>query len=423
VIRVWTALACFALVACGGRAAPSAPKQDVVQTGADVVQTGADVLRASGFAPLKGKRIGLIANQTSRTGGQHLADLLHAEAGVELVSLFGPEHGLRGDNDAGSAVEDGVDEVTGIPINSLYGDLRAPDPEVLADLDLLVFDIQDIGARFYTYIATMGLAMESAALAGIPFMVLDRPNPLGGDLVDGFVLEKEFESFVGPFPIPIQHGLTVGELARMIKGESWRNGMSELELDVVELQGWRRSMLWPETGLGWVATSPNIPDFETALVYVGLCLVEATTVNEGRGTDTPFLVIGAPELDGDALADAVMRAGLEGIRIEAVSYTPVSMPGRSTNPRHRDELVQGIRLEVTDPQKLRPVALGIHILSNLTRLAGPDVLRPSGLSRLGGTGRLFESLSAGADAESIVGAWALEVERFRELRAGYLLYD
>jgi uncharacterized protein YbbC (DUF1343 family) len=417
VTRLAGLLACLLLAACAPSGGEPAPGE------VTVVKTGADVLRESGFARLQGLSVGLIANQTSRTGGRHLADWLSEDSGVELVALFGPEHGLRGDNDAGSTIEDGIDDKTGVPVYSLYGERRAPDPEVLSELDVLVFDIQDIGARFYTYIATMGLAMEAAARADVGFLILDRPNPLGGELVDGFVLEKEFESFVGPFPIPIQHGLTVGELARMVRGESWLPGLADLDLEVEKLQGWRRSLLWPETGLEWIPTSPNIPDFETALVYAGMCLVEATTVNEGRGTESPFLLVGAPDLDSRALVSQLDRARLSGIRFELAGYTPVSMPGKSTNPRHLREAVTGIRLEVTDARSLRPVQLGINVLSALSSVAGTGVLRPRGLSRLGGTDRLFEALSAGEPADSIVNMWAEDVAAFRALRAGYLLYD
>ena len=388
----------------------------------EAVATGADVLRNSGFAVLAGKRVGLIANQTSRTGGLHLADLLHDHPEVRLAALFGPEHGLRGDADAGLEVEDGIDDDTGVPVYSLYGDRRAPDAEVLAELDVLVFDIQDVGARFYTYIATMGLAMEAAAAAGVPFVVLDRPNPLGGERVDGFVLESGFESFVGPYPIPVQHGLTVGELARMIQGRSWIEGASEVDLQVIPMEGWSRAMLWPDTGLPWIPTSPNIPTFEAALVYPGMCFLEATTANEGRGTETPFPVAGAPGLDGDRLAAAAGRASA-GLTAEAHRYTPISLPGRSTNPRHRDTEVVGIRLTVTHAEEVRPLALGVQVLAELVAQMGPDAVRASGMNRLAGTERLTEALLGGRAADEIVQSWAEEVEAFRTLRAPYLLYD
>ena len=259
--------------------------------------TGADLLVASGFAALAGKRVGLITNQTGLVGGEHLADLLSKAPGLKLAAIFAPEHGFRGKAEAGASVRGGVDAKTGVPIFSLYGATRKPTQVMLRNVDVLVFDIQDVGARFYTYISTMGLAMQAAAAARIPFVVLDRPNPLGGEYVSGFVLEPSLRSFVGQYPIPIVHGLTVGELARMIKGEGWLEGLGALELSVVEMQGWRRSMRWPQTERAWVATSPNIPTFESALVYPGIGIVGEAEVSEGRGTPTPFSLFAAPWLD------------------------------------------------------------------------------------------------------------------------------
>ncbi len=210
------------------------------------VSTGADRLARDGFRALGRRRVGLVTNQTGRSGGRHIVDQMVA-AGVRLAAVLAPEHGFRGEVEAGKAVRDGRDPKTGIPIHSLYGATQKPTPAMLAGLDVLVFDIQDIGARFYTYISTMGLAMQAAAEARLPFMVLDRPNPLGGTYVDGFVLEPAHRSFVGQYPIPIVHGLTVGELARMIKGERWLDGLGQMALEVIEMQGWQRAMRWPAT--------------------------------------------------------------------------------------------------------------------------------------------------------------------------------
>jgi uncharacterized protein YbbC (DUF1343 family) len=422
VTRLASILFIVLLTACGpsGDAAKLESETSIPSTG---MQTGADGLRLSGFASLAGLRVGLIANQTSVSGGQHLADLIYDAPDVTLAALFGPEHGLRGEADAGAVVTDGIDDRTGTPVYSLYGERRSPPPEVLGSLDILIFDIQDIGARFYTYISTMGLAMKAAADAGVPFMVLDRPNPLGGTLVDGFVLDEGFESFVGAYPIPVQHGMTVGELAQMVKGLGWIEGLEGLDLRIEKVQGWARADLWSSYGSDWIATSPNIPTFETALVYAGMCLLEATTVNEGRGTASPFMTIGAPGLDGPALARLIDGASLSGLRIEATSYTPVSMPGKSTNPRHRDELVSGIAITVTDPALVRPLALGVSVLAGLVSLQGPDVLVERTMSRLGGTGRLYEALVAGEPAEAVVALWAQELEAFRIARKPYLLYD
>ncbi len=272
------------------------------------VATGADRLAASGFAALAGKRVGLITNQTGRVGDEHLADALSRAPNLKLAAIFAPEHGFRGQAEAGASVRSGRDAKTGVPIHSLYGATRKPTQAMLRGVDVLVFDIQDVGARFYTYISTMGLAMQAAAAARIPFVVLDRPNPLGGEYVSGFVLEPPCRSFVGQYPIPIVHGLTVGELARMIQGERWLDGLEALELSVVEMQGWRRSMRWPQTQREWVATSPNIPSFEAALVYPGIGIVGEAEVSEGRGTPTPFSLFAAPWLDAARTAQAAERA-------------------------------------------------------------------------------------------------------------------
>ncbi|NNE69141.1 MAG: DUF1343 domain-containing protein [Rhodothermales bacterium] len=384
-------------------------------------RTGADILVAESFASLDGLRVGLIANQTSRSGDGHLADLIHDAPNVELVALFGPEHGLRGDADAGLAVEDGVDDRTGVPVYSLYGSRREPDPAVLAGIDVLVFDIQDIGARFYTYIATMGESMEAAAQAGVPFVVLDRPNPLGGLLVDGYVLEPGFESFVGPYPIPIQHGMTVGELAAMVKGQGWIEGADSLDLSVVEVEGWTRAELWSDAE-AWIPTSPNIPRFENALVYPGMCLLEATTANEGRGTPNPFLQFGAPGLDNGKVV-GILNTDVPGVAAQALTYAPESIPGKSTNPRHLGTSLNGVTVTVNEPSEVRPLALGIAVLRALVDQQGPEVLRQAGMARLAGTDRLYEALVRGDDAKTIVESWAEEVRAFEELRRPYLLYD
>src|SRR5690606_29444653 len=279
-----------------------------------------------GFRDLAGLRVGLVTNRTARVdtadgGPPHLIDRLHAAPGVTLAALFGPEHGLRGTAEAGDRVEGGRDAATGAPIHSLYGQRQKPSQAQLAGLDALVFDMQDVGARFYTYISTMGYAMQAAAEAGLPFVVLDRPNPLG-DGVKGWVMEPAHQSFVGRYPIPVTHGMTVGELARMIQGEGWLSGLEGLDLRVIALGGYRRPMPWEEPGLPWVPPAPNIPDVATARVYPGAALFENSAVNEGRGTRTPFRVVGAPWADAAALADTLNARGLPGVRFEPAAYTP-----------------------------------------------------------------------------------------------------
>lgn len=392
-----------------------------------VVSTGAELFAANEFAELQGKRVGLIVNHTARVDTSHLVDLMHAVDGVEVSALFGPEHGIRGSADAGAKIDDGRDSATGAPIYSLYGATRKPTQEMLENVDALVYDIQDVGARFYTYISTLGLAMQAAAEKGIPIYVLDRPNPLGGNYVSGFVLEDEHESFVGQYPIPAAYGLTIGELAAMIRGEGLLPGVSDAELHVISMEGWQRDMLWPETGLPWIPPSPNIPDFETALVYAGTVLFEAVSASEGRGTETPFTLLGSPWADGGALADTLNAAGLEGVRFDSASFTPRSIEGMSSNPKLMDEDLQGIRITVTDPDAYRSVEAGIHILHAFLQQAedaGEEDFfsRPESLARLSGTNRLFEMFENGSSPEEIIDSWQSEVDEFRRQREPYLLY-
>jgi uncharacterized protein YbbC (DUF1343 family) len=392
------------------------------------VTTGAEALTRSGFAALAGKRVGLIANQTSRIGSEHLADLLAKAPGVRLAAILAPEHGFRGQAEAGAKVADAVDARTGVPVYSLYGKTRKPTPAMLRQVDVLVFDIQDIGTRFYTYISTLGLAMQAAATAGIPLVVLDRPNPLGGEHVSGFVLEPARATFVGKYPIPIVHGLTVGELARMIKGEAWLHGLGALELTVVPMEGWRRARRWPALQRPWVPTSPNMPSFEAALVYPGIGIVgEGLKVNEGRGTPTPFSLFGAPWIGGASLAQRLNAAGLAGVRFEPHSYTPHSIPGVALTPRFEGKLIGGVRIVVTDADRFQPMEAGVHVLAALfaeARAKGIDdpVADLGMLNALAGTRRLHRMLADGRSAAEIIAAWQEEVARFRGQRGRYLLY-
>lgn len=416
--RLLVALAVFTLPLGGCRA------QTEEASSGPGVRTGADRLVDSGYGILRGRRVGLIANHTSTSGGTHLADLLHAAPDVRLVALFGPEHGIRGDQDAGRTVGDTTDAATGLPVYSLYGERRSPPSAVLDSIDVLVFDIQDVGARFYTYISTMGRSMEAAAAAGVEFVVLDRPNPVGGARVDGYVLEPGFESFVGIFPIPVQHGMTVGELASMAVGERWLPGLDSLRLTVVKAEGWTRDTLWPATGLAWVPTSPNIPDFETALLYPGMCFFEGLTASEGRGTDHPFAMVGAPWLDAGAAVARLSADPPAGVRFEAVRYTPRSLPGRATSPRYQDQDIPGIRIHVVDPAVVRPMDVGLRVLEAFFADPDrpPDLVRSAGLARLAGTRRLEAALLEGRGASAVLADWADETARFDSLRSSYLLY-
>ena len=392
----------------------------------DSVLTGARVLARDGFRQLQGRRVGLVVNHTAKVDSVHLIDLIDRAPGVELGALFGPEHGLRGTAGAGEEVAGGKDPKTGTPIYSLYGETRKPRADMLKNLDVLVFDIQDIGARFYTYITTLGLTMQAAAEADLPFIVLDRPNPLGGRHVAGFVLDEQHASFVGRYPIPVQYGLTVGELARMVQGEEMLEGLDSLDLSVISMENWQRTMQWPETGLPWIAPSPNIPDFETALVYPGAAFFEATAASEGRGTDHPFKLIGTPWADGQALADSLNARDLPGVRFEASQFTPRSIPGASANPKLEGQQLEGIRYVITDASVFRPVATGVHVLHAFYQQAPSKeqfITRPEWLAKLSGSEQLYEMLKAGYPPRKIVASWEDAVQAFRQERRPYLLYE
>ena len=393
------------------------------------VRPGAEVLADNYFGALSGLRVGLIANHTTRLDTAHLADRLAAAPDVELGAIFAPEHGFRGTAGAGEAVEDGKDLRTGVPIYSLYGDTRRPTPEMMEGLDALVFDVQDVGARFYTYITTMGLAMQSAAEADARFVVLDRPNPLGGTYTSGFVLEPEHTSFVGRYPIPIAHGLTIGELAQYINEDELLPGVESLDLSVVPVENWTRDQQWPDTGLEWRPPSPNLPTWETALLYPGMCVFEGVRVSEGRGTERPFLQIGAPWSPEAAqwVVDTLRTHDLSGVAVDTVSFTPRSMPEAAPSPRFEGKEVYGFEVEVTDRRTVDPLAVGVHALHAMyhrARARGDSafVSRPEHLTRLAGTDRLLRQLEAGVPADSMIASWRDEVDRFRDRRRPYLLY-
>lgn len=422
----WAAYCCLflLLIAC---ASDTPEAENIEEPAPPAFLTGAEVLQQANLEQLRGKRVGLIVNHTAMVGDEHIIDVIHQAPDVELVALFGPEHGIRGNEDAGAQVQDGVDQGTGIPIFSLYqGDTRKPAPESLEGIDVLVFDIQDIGARFYTYISTLGLTMQAAADQGIAFMVLDRPNPLGGDYVSGYVLEEANTSFVGQYPIPVAHGMTVGELARLIKGEAFLGGLEELDLSVINMAGWTRDTKWHELGRTWIPPSPNIPDVYTAFVYSGTCFFEAVQASEGRGTRMPFLQVGALWGNADGLANQLMVYGLEGVEFEPVSFTPVSIEGMSSNPRFEDQAVGGVKLNVTDFHAFKPVETGIYVLYTFYN-ATPDDARAEfindrWLRLLAGTDRLKASLETGQTPQEIIESWGVELDAFKTLRDEYLLY-
>ena len=373
------------------------------------VLTGLDVLRRDGFAALRGSRLGLITNHTglARDGTPGI-DLLHAAPEVTLIALFSPEHGIRGALDR-DGIPDTRDEKTGLPVYSLYGERRAPDIEQLAALDTLVFDIQDIGCRFYTYISTMTLAMEAAAKAGKRFVVLDRPNPIGGTAVGGPLREGGFD-FIAAHPLPLRHGLTAGELARLIAAErKWK-----LDLQIVRCENWRRSQWYDETGLPWINPSPNMRSLEAAALYPGIGMLEFTNLSVGRGTDAPFLVVGAPWVDDEALARDLSSAGLAGVRVTPVRFTPAAS-------KFENQLCRGVRFSVTDREALDSIALGAALASSLCRRQASE-FDTRNLNRLLLHQPTAAALKAGAGWREVRALWRRDERAFVLRRRPYLLY-
>jgi uncharacterized protein YbbC (DUF1343 family) len=380
------------------------------------VKVGADILLEKRLDLLKGKRVGLITNQTGRTSsGEYLLDELLARH-VVVTALFGPEHGIRGAEAAGESVADSVDESTHIPVFSLYGRIRKPTPLMLKDVDLLLYDIQDVGARFYTYLSTLGLCMEAAAEKGIPIVVLDRPDPLGGMITDGPVLPDSLRSFVGMFPVPVVYGLTVGEFASMANGERWLARGVRADLTVVPMEGWRRVMGWDDTGLPWVPPSPNIRRPETVLVYPATCYLEATNISEGRGTDSPFHLLGAPFIDGRKLMRTLERDSLRGVRLREASFTPASSKFAGIS-------CSGVRIDLLPGNSLRPVRLGLSLFSALEKVCGDSIsVRRRSFARLMGDAEALDLIAAGKSSSFIARRWESGLRAFRERSAAYHIY-
>ncbi len=374
------------------------------------VLTGLDVLIKDAFAPLRGQRIGLVTNHTGLTADLRSAiDVLHSAADVRLKALFGPEHGIRGDRD--EKVTDAVDAATGLPIYSLYGQSYKPRADVLKDLDALVFDIQDIGCRFYTYISTMGHCLEACAEAGIHMVVLDRPNPIGGVRVEGPIADADSLSFIAWHTMPVQHGMTVGELARMFNDE---RGIGA-GLIVVPCQGWRRSDWFDATGLTWTNPSPNMRCLNQATLYPGVGLLETTNLSVGRGTDTPFEHFGAPWLDARGLAATLNARKLPGVRFVPIRFTPRSSVFQGTE-------CHGINVVITQRSALRSVRTGLEIARAILDIHGKQ-WQVDRYARLLVNRETLEALKAGEDVGRIERLWSSGLRRFATWRARYLLYS
>lgn len=373
------------------------------------VMTGIDVLRAEGFSLLRGRRVGLVTNHTGRArDGASTIDLLHAAKDVKLVALFSPEHGIRGVLDVN--VPSTRDERTGLPIHSLYGETQRPTAAMLEGIDTLVVDLQDVGVRFYTYTTTMAFVMEEAARRGIKVVVLDRPNPIGGFQIEGPLLDKSLVSFVGYLSMPVRHGMTLGELARLFNKEASIGA----DLTVVEMTGWSRESWFDETALAWINPSPNMRNLIQATLYPGIGAIEYSNVSVGRGTDTPFEQIGAPWIDGGKLAEALSARNLPGVAFYPVSFTPSSS-------KYAGEECRGVFLIVTDRAALRPVRVGLEIAAALLRVH-PDKFDLLTTEKLIGSPETIARLKAQEDPARIAEAWAADEARWRLRRAPFLIY-
>jgi uncharacterized protein YbbC (DUF1343 family)/CubicO group peptidase (beta-lactamase class C family) len=371
---------------------------------------GIDVLARDGFALLKGRRVGLITNHTGRDReGRSTIDLLFNAPDVKLVALFSPEHGIRGALDQ-EKITNSTDEKTGLPVFSLYGETRQPTPEMLKGVDVLVYDIQDIGARFYTYISTLGLAMEAAAKNKVKFVVLDRVNPINGADVEGPVADADKLSFIAHHQIPIRHGMTVGEIAGLFNRERSINA----DLQVVKVEDWGRDQWFDSTGLTWVNPSPNMRSLTQATLYPGVCLLEPTNVSVGRGTDTPFEVIGAPWMDGRRLAEALNNAKLAGVRFVPVRFTPKSSV-------HQGKECGGVNVIITDRAQFEPVLAGLEMAVQIRKLFPKD-FEADRFNRLLVSDKIFAAFRQGSDARAMRQIWEGELQAFRAVRAKYLLY-
>jgi uncharacterized protein YbbC (DUF1343 family) len=396
----------------GGGAGASARPAAVVGG----VRVGIEFLDTEKGGVLKGKKVGLVAHGASvDTEGHHAVDVLKKN-GVQVVRIFTPEHGLQGRVAAGQKIESGKDPRSGLPLVSLYGEKNKPSAEELKDLDALVYDLQDAGVRFYTYISTLLLCLDAAADAGIEFVVLDRPNPLGGERVEGPMSDPRdavAASFVNMAPGPLVHGLTAGEMARYANARREKAA----KLTVIPMKGWKRSMVWADTGRTWVTPSPNLRSAEAATAYPGTALIEATNVSEGRGTEAPFLLIGAPWADAAALA----AISVPGFALEATKFTPHAAES-APDPKFKDQECNGVRVKVTDARAAKPYTLGVALLATLRKSKEFAWRSEGALDRLAGTRKLREALEKDLAVDAIVEADAPAIEAFRKERREALTY-
>jgi uncharacterized protein YbbC (DUF1343 family) len=384
---------------------------------------GADLLFSENLNLISGKKVGVVCNHTSLLAdGKHLVDALLDQNNVSVKSIFTPEHGFKGSAEAGELIDYKKNLYKNIPIVSLYGKDRKPSKENLKDVEVLIFDIQDVGARFYTYISTMYYVLEAAGENNIPVIILDRPNPIGGNYVDGSVLDPNYKSFVGIAEIPTTHGMTVGELAKYFVGEKLISTWKNVSLNVISCKDWKREIP-TQYSSKWNSPSPNINSLETALVYPGICLIEGTNISEGRGTRFPFLQIGAPFFSSEDIIEKLELLKVEGAEFQTVTFIPEDLKEMATNPKFEGKTCYGIKIKIIDPNKFESVKFGVKLLYVLTKLYGNKIkFNDSSFDRLAGTNILREQLNNQMMPDEIFAGWQKELTKFNKKRIQYLLY-
>ena len=424
-LRALTVAALTLALACAGQPQPSADTSPprTTQTaagttaapGQDGTQLGVEVLLSDSLHVLQGKRVGLITNHTGRDrNGTSSIDLLYRAPGVRLTALFGPEHGIRGVARDGVKIASTVHSATGIPIYSLYGDTRVPTASMLRDVDVVAYDIQDVGARVYTYVWTMALSAQAVTKAGKKFVVLDRPNPIRGDRIEGGTLEPEFRSFVGQYPVALRYGLTAGELMRYLVG----TGQVTADVTVIPMRGWRQSMWLEDTGIPWVNPSPNMRSVDAALLYTGTVFFEATNVNEGRGTDKPFHLVGASWLtDAGAIARELNAKQLPGVRFDSTTRTIAA------GAKFAGQTIPMVEITITDRNAVRAPELGAHMLRAIYK-RHPREFRwlEQGIERLSGSRALRRAVEREGGVEALIPVWRRQSEAFASSAARYRIY-
>jgi len=385
------------------------------------VRTGLEVLLEDRLSSIEGKRVAIVTNHTGvDREGRRIVDLISEH--TKVVAVLGPEHGLKGVAPDGASVEDFKDPETSIPVFSLYGEFKSPTKAMLKDAELVIYDIQDVGAKFYTYISTLFLTLQSCALQQIPVLVLDRPNPITGVAVEGPVTHPGSMSFVGIAPICIRHGMTTGELAMMFNTEHYIGHRIGARLEVVPMEGWSRDLWYDETAVPWIPPSPNMPTLDTATVYTGTCLFEGTNISEGRGTPQPFEIIGAPWIDGERWAERLNAEGLPGVVFSATTYTPVSIEGKAPTPKYRDKTCNGVVVKVTDRDAFQPVCTGVAMICTAEELFPDSFKFRSYIDLLWGSERLRDLVLSGTPWQAIMDEVHRDREQFLAIRENYLMY-